>query len=94
MADGANAAIGAGLVAGFGAASGAVIGAAHALLPPRRGWKRYVQTAAIGVAVSGLTFWALGELNGNVGPLHTDAVRNIGFGHGAVTATFVVKLGQ
>ena len=93
MADGANALTGAGVLAGFGAASGAVIGAANALLPPRRGWKKYAQAAALGVAISGLTFWAVGEWNGNVGPLHPDDFRNIGFAHGAVTGAIVVKFG-
>ncbi len=94
MADGANALSGAGVMAGFGAASGALTGAAHALLPQRRGWKKYAQTTAVGLVASGLAFWALGELNGNVGPLHADAIRNIGVGHGALTAVAVVKFGR
>jgi len=94
MADGATALTGAGVLAGFGAASGAAIGATHALLPPRRGWKKYAQAAALGAAISGLTFWAVGEWNGNVGPLHPDDFRNIGFSHGAITAAVIVKFGR
>ncbi len=93
MADGANALMGAGVMAGFGAASGAATGLANALLPPRRGWKKYAQAAAVGMAVSGLAFWGFGHLNGNVGPLHPDGFRNVGLAHGAVTGAIVVRFG-
>jgi hypothetical protein len=94
MADGANALTGAGVLAGVGAASGAAIGAANAVLPPRRGWKKYAQATAIGMAVSGLSFWAIGELNGNVGPWHPDDFRNVGLGHGVITGAVIVKFGR
>jgi hypothetical protein len=92
--DGMNAIIGAGVLGGVGAASGAISGAATALLPPRRGWKKYAQGAAVGMAVSGLAFWAIGEMNGNVGPFHPGDFRNMGFGHGAMTGLVVVKFGR
>jgi hypothetical protein len=92
--DGLNAVIGAAVLGGIGAASGAISGAATALLPPRRGWKQYAQSAAVAMVVSGLAFWAIGDMNGNVGPFHPDDFRNMGLAHGAVTGLVVVKFGR
>lgn len=93
MADGANALMGAAVLGSVGAASGATTGAINALLPAQRGWKKHALTIAVGVAVSTVSFWTIGQMNGKVGPLHPDDFRNIGIGHGAMTAMIMLKFG-
>lgn len=46
------------------------------------------------MAVSGLTFWAIGELNGHVGAIHTDDFRKMGLAHGAFAGVVTVRFGR
>jgi hypothetical protein len=79
------------LVGGLGAVSGAITGGTIALVPEARGWSKYLQAAAIGMAVSGATFWAFGAWIDDPGG-GPRVFRRMGIGHGAVTAIVVVKL--